>query len=299
MNDKCYEPGTIQAFLDGETSPQLSFEITNHAAVCETCALRIAEAEEETAQVFAMLDREMNTLVPTQRLWSSISVAIAEEKSHASVWDKLRSYALALFANPSLAVAAGVLIVFGIFAGVWTVKEPATNDLAGNQQVTVPQTNAPTAIGISEQPSQPNFATEPKATQPDDRVFVKETNHSPEKIRKMVTMAVDRSSDLKPSAVKAVVSEEYLPGEESYVRTIADLRQSVEGRKDVILDPSTRISFERDMAVVNDAIKRMKAVVKKNPKNQAAKQVLYSSYQNKIDLLNSVVERGELMASMQ
>jgi hypothetical protein len=53
------------------------------------------------------------------------------------------------------------------------------------------------------------------------------------------------------------------------------------------------------MAVVNDAIRKMKDVVKKNPKNQSAKQVLYSSYQNKIDLLNSVAEREELMASFR
>ncbi len=83
------------------------------------------------------------------------------------------------------------------------------------------------------------------------------------------------------------------------MRTIADLKQNVDGQKDRIMNPSSRISYERDMAVVNDAIKKMKEVVKKNPKNQSAKQVLYSSYQNKIDLLNSVVEREELMASLR
>ena len=65
------------------------------------------------------------------------------------------------------------------------------------------------------------------------------------------------------------------------------------------MNPSSRIAYERDMAVVNDAITKMKEVVKKNPKNQSAKQVLYSSYQNKIDLLNSVVEREELMVSLR
>ncbi len=65
------------------------------------------------------------------------------------------------------------------------------------------------------------------------------------------------------------------------------------------MSPSVRVSFERDLAVVDDSIKKMKDVVRKNPKNQAAKQVLYSSYQNKIDLLNSIAEREELMASMQ
>jgi hypothetical protein len=52
------------------------------------------------------------------------------------------------------------------------------------------------------------------------------------------------------------------------------------------------------MAVVDDAIAKMRKVVQKNPKNESAKQVLYTSYQNKIDLLNSVSQREELVASL-
>jgi hypothetical protein len=43
----------------------------------------------------------------------------------------------------------------------------------------------------------------------------------------------------------------------------------------------------------------MRVVVKKNPKNEAAKDVLRASYENKIDLLNSVAEKTELMASLK
>jgi hypothetical protein len=43
----------------------------------------------------------------------------------------------------------------------------------------------------------------------------------------------------------------------------------------------------------------MRKQVKQNPKNESAKQILFASYQNKIDLLNSVNERGVLMASMR
>jgi hypothetical protein len=53
------------------------------------------------------------------------------------------------------------------------------------------------------------------------------------------------------------------------------------------------------MAVVDDAINKMRNEVKKNPKNESAKQVLYASYQNKIDLLNSVSRKEELMASLR
>jgi hypothetical protein len=43
----------------------------------------------------------------------------------------------------------------------------------------------------------------------------------------------------------------------------------------------------------------MRKVVRKNPRNQAARQILYSSYQDKIDLLKSSAQRSELMASVQ
>jgi hypothetical protein len=73
----------------------------------------------------------------------------------------------------------------------------------------------------------------------------------------------------------------------------------VSRQKDSVLRPSERVSFERDMAVVDDAITKMKKEVRRNPKNESAKQVLYTSYQNKIDLLNSVSQREELVASLK
>jgi hypothetical protein len=94
-------------------------------------------------------------------------------------------------------------------------------------------------------------------------------------------------------------SNGYMPGEESYVKTISSLSKSVDEQKDNVMRPSERIAYERDMAVVNDAIAKVRTEVKKNPKNESAKQVLYSSYQNKIDLLNSVSQKEELLVSLK
>jgi ribosomal protein S15P/S13E len=96
-----------------------------------------------------------------------------------------------------------------------------------------------------------------------------------------------------------VIQANYIPGEENYVKTIDTLAKTIDTQKDTALRPSERVSYERDMAVVNDAIAKMRKEVQKNPKNESAKQVLYSSYQNKIDLLNSVSQREELVASLK
>ena len=49
MRDKCFEIGTIQAFLDGELASDVSENIARHLSLCDDCALLLAEAEEETA----------------------------------------------------------------------------------------------------------------------------------------------------------------------------------------------------------------------------------------------------------
>jgi len=57
MNGKCFEIGTIQAFLDGETAPEMSLRLTDHVAACDSCARLMSEAEEENSVVFSTLER--------------------------------------------------------------------------------------------------------------------------------------------------------------------------------------------------------------------------------------------------
>jgi hypothetical protein len=294
MNGKCIEPGMLQAFLDGETTAAQSYDISGHMAGCDVCAAALAEAEEASALVFSALDREVNTLVPTQRLWSRINESIEVERLSLPLTTRIvRSFSF-LFANPSFAAAAGIVIVAGMIFTVWnrgggeltdieqgTVARTETRDIpvmSGGQRPAVreiePTSPAPAPIG---------------------------TTHLPPATLQRLVAGGDRP-EARPKIEHAVVREAapaYLPGEESYIRAIADLKQNIEGRKDEVLSPSARVAYERDLAVLNDAIGRMKDVVRRNPNNQAAKQVLYSSYQNKIDLMNSVVEREELLASLK
>lgn len=67
----------------------------------------------------------------------------------------------------------------------------------------------------------------------------------------------------------------------------------------MILGASARVAYEKDMAMVNDAIAKMKTEVRKNPKNEVAKEVLRNSYQNKIDLMNSVAEQSQMVAGLE
>ena len=283
MNANCFDIGMIQAFLDGELTHDESTRISGHVATCDSCAVMLAEAEEESALVFPALEREFNTLVPTQRLWNKINDSIETERGNRSIWHKAWAFLAVALANPTFAAAASILIVIGISAAVLLNRAPEQPQVAA---VVAPKTTVSSAVTNS----------------PSGDVVVEPRSTAPYTVERASTRYDDRRVTASTAVYKTSTSTNnagYMPGEESYVKTISSLSKTVETQKSETLRPSERIAYERDMAVVDDAIAKMRKEVKKNPRNESAKQVLYSSYQNKIDLLNSVSQKGELMASLR
>src|ERR1044071_6900103 len=107
----CLDTGTVQAFLDGELKPAEVSTVSAHIAACDACAAQIAAAEEESAFVFSVLEREMDALVPTQRLWNKINDSIEVEKQTAPFWKKVWAFITVSLANPSMVGAAALLVV--------------------------------------------------------------------------------------------------------------------------------------------------------------------------------------------
>jgi len=287
MMKNCLDTGTIQAFLDGELAPTAASSVSAHIAACDACAAQLATAEEESAVVFSVLEREIDTLVPTQRLWNKINDSIEVERHNAPFWQKTWAFISVALSNPSIAVAAALVVVFGIFT-VFFVERNGVNSsgtIANNptQNVAPVRSDGPVPVAPTIDSGGNTSGTNSKPA------YTFASNTVPKRSEKV--------GDVK--RIPNVQQAAYIPGEESYVKTIDTMSQSVDNKKDAVLRPSERISYERDMAVVDDAIAKMKKEVRKNPKNESAKQVLYSSYQNKIDLLNSVSQREELVASLK
>src|SRR5690606_10875409 len=126
-----------------------------------------------------------------------------------------------------------------------------------------PQVEAPRTVAVTSIPDSVTDIEKPAASQYAQRPVVQTARYSAPRTRRTVTAAEE------PRAMTL----QYVPGEESYIRTIDELNASVEMQKDRVLPPSSRIAFERDLAVVDDAIGRMQQVVRRNPRDQAAKQV--------------------------
>ncbi len=302
MTDKCYDIGTIQAFLDGELASEQTEAIARHVSTCDGCAVLLAEAEEESAFAFSALEQEFNTLVPTQRLWAKINDSIEREKK--SFWKPI----FVLLRQPSKAAFASLIFVAVVSITLLNLKpdEPALiatrNDAKIQNLIPVASTN------ITKNDSTSSVASPALPLNPPLKRGANFANYNQnkEEIRPVKASAVKIESKAQnsntpvvtPDAVRTTAGENVV-GEESYIKTIASLTETVNERKDQTLTASSRFAFERDLAVTNDAIKKMKKEVQKNPNNEAAKQILRASYQNKIDLLSSVADKNELMASLK
>jgi hypothetical protein len=295
MNGNCIDIGTIQAFLDGETAQDESLRIGQHIAACDICARVLAAAEDENSFVFSTLEREMNALVPTQRLWSRINDSIETEKARRPFWQHVYSFFAMSLRDRSMVAMAGLLIVFGLMAVVWTLRPTETTTSFVN---TNPQTPTMSAPASAEPLATESSAPVESPFNPTGAQQISVSNHSAKKLEQIV-----REANSGPRVITADYNKsgsyEPIPAEASYIKTIADLKENVDDKKDQVFTGSSRVAFERDLAVVNDSINRMRKVVRKNPRNQAARQVLYSAYQDKIDLLNTVAQKDELLATVR
>jgi hypothetical protein len=297
MMEKCFDEGTLQAFLDNELAPELSQAIARHLVDCDPCANLLAEVEEETSFAFAALEQEFNTLVPTQRLWTKINESIEVQHRKRSFWQSVLTLVSSIsFTNPHVIAFGSLLLIVGVVSTLIVVKsDTVSRDVA----VTRP------SLPVEQTAKVENL------TPPSDRVVPPVEKVRNDKPKNAVTPQyrvekanfVESKPFKKPESNTPVVpsqtAPQFLDGEESYVDTIARLEQTVNKNKDEVLKPAARFSYEKDLAVVNDTISKMRKEVRKNPKNEDAKQILFASYQNKIELLNSVTQRSALMASLR
>jgi hypothetical protein len=136
------------------------------------------------------------------------------------------------------------------------------------------------------------------ATPPGDGLNVQPANYHP------LTNKAARRSNSPSSLPKAVnkvdaslIAERTpLPGEKTYLKTIASLSSIIETNGENALRPSLRGDYERNLALVNHAIDATRRTARRNPKDPDAIEFLYSSYQSKIDLLSTVAEQGQMVA---
>jgi hypothetical protein len=86
-----------------------------------------------------------------------------------------------------------------------------------------------------------------------------------------------------------VAKVKLLPGEKTYLRTIAALDSTIKAN-DRPMRPALRAEYERNLALVDHALAAARTAAKNNPDDPDAAEFVFAAYQSKVDLLNTVAE---------
>jgi len=303
--------GTIHAFLDGELSGDALEFAASHFSICDACSNLMLEAESETDAVMQAFAVENTYAVPTQRIWARINNEIdqldsipASGMQPVSIWQTafgwLRANRLPQFAAPTAGLALGAaLIAFFSFSGIFQQANPEINPpmIARSENppptiVNVKPTDSNSSV--EQQKSTPSVAIRNEAQKRPGGFEAVKANYRVEAKPRVVTPKIIKNPPVRNADLNAPLVEERL-----YLEAINDLSQTVASSDVTAMRPSFRVEYEQNAAMIDQAIVKMQRQVRRNPNDENAKRILFASYQNKIDLLNTVAEKTQLMATVR
>lgn len=300
MKNVCLEEGLLQAYMDGELSPEATASAAAHLARCEACADALASAAADNDFLSAALGPDEVLNVPTAALRARLNAAVAQleaapEPSRSRRWNlgALLAPLSGIFSlTPARAAAfASVLAVVAFAAVFLSVQKRATEERPG------PSAGQMASTGAAPEASRP-VAVVPSETTNATNPPVASGPAVAEKGVKVVNTSVKRERAATPrragSEVKRESAPELLPGEKGYVEAIASLSKTVELGGDAVLRPAARADYERNLAVVDQAIAETRRVARQNPRDPEAVSFLLSAYQSKVDLLSTVAEQAQV-----
>lgn len=276
---RCLDEATLQAYFDGELSGEMMESATLHLGSCSTCAAAAREIEEEINLMMTALAPEFEASVPTERLRQRIDAAVLESRlerassSQRTGFGAFISGLLSFGTGAKLGYASlAVVLAFAAIFGYVKLKT-ATPQTGVEEQVAV--------VPAKDETVPVNGPVE----------VVKSEKNNPIK--------VNRSSTPKLVPVKAAVAKtnpaptsepvKLLPGERSYLQTIARLDSTIKANKKP-MRPSLQVEYERNLAVVDRAIAATRTAAKSNPNDPDAADFMFAAYQSKVDLLNTIAD---------
>jgi anti-sigma factor RsiW len=275
---ECIDEGTLQAYFDGELDGPAVEHVASHLATCNACALTARELETENQLLSEALSEEFAVRIPSESLRNRIDAAIAgletsptrQTESTTGNWfqaliDLFKISPQRTFAYASL---AAIVVFAGIFGIVYFKRDQSS-----------PETNI-----AQNKPSSPVAAASPAVPLPiPTESPAKPANDKPVRAPQV---AINR----RPSRPRSTNNGELLPGERRYVDTIAALNAKLKTDNGRPMRPGLQVEYERNLAVVDNAIAQTRDVARKNPGDPNAAQFMYSAYQSKVNLLNQVAD---------
>lgn len=286
MNE-CLGEEVLQSYLDGELPGGELQNVTSHLASCVTCSTLTEKLEWENNLLAAALAPEFETCVPTERLRQRIDAAMAAESS-------INEGGRGLSTVPRF----GSWLQF--VSGIFTVAPQRAFGYAGLMAVVI-------FAVILAVVQRRNFQSPPRshevATVLESGADGLRTGSTPDPISltppsKIANTVVSPSRRPRNFSARAPIFRnpataahhvKLLPGERSYLQTIAELDSTIKLDRGG-MKPALQAEYERNLAFVDRALAAARTAAKNNPNDPDAAEFMFSAYQSKVDLLNTVAD---------
>lgn len=287
---ECIDEGILQSYFDGELSNEYMEGVTSHLVSCTKCAAAAHELEDQAILLSSALAPELDATVPSERLRHRIDVAVAGlQLGNQNVvrkpvvmsgrgWLQSLSALFALIPQRSFGYAAlAMMLALGTIIGVIQLRQGSSPTI--NKQESVAVRPAPPSQVIN-------------ANTGDDNA----SNVTPTPVAGPSVIAsgpIKKSRPVTPrptASDQAVAQVKLLPGERSYLKTIAALDSTIKAKGNRPMRPSLQAEYERNLAVVDRALAATRNAAKKNPNDPDAAEFMFNAYQSKVDLLNTVAD---------
>lgn len=286
-------------YLDDELEARESSEISEHLAICQSCANFYKEFRRQQEAV----ERYLLRAEASPALWKNLETRIRNEnvvpsparatKTIAKFKNAFNNFNL-IFSPRTVAFSALVVIIctFAFFL-VRERNHPAEHAQNNRETPPVSGSNAPirNESQVSSETEKENSQTEWEVPTPATIAKPPETARNRRSVRR-ITPLRRRTERKKPETVlqRPEPGEDLLPGEEKYLETIARLTKEV---KSVEADMPRVLSaeYKRNLSAVNQAIVETRKSAQRHPKNPDVMNFVFSAYQGKITLLSDVARQ--------
>ena len=287
---RCLDEAKLQSYFDGELSIGMMESVTSHLAACVTCAAAAREVEQESALLMEALSADFDVSVPTERLRERVDLAVLGERV-AVAQTTQESGSLAGFFSGLLNfgtqrtlgyASLAVVLAFATILGVVMMKNSDEPAHVADVTSTPPATKADDTVAVA--PTTTETENQSNKSENPQLLPVASTNKGPKAV-------VPRPSQAVPGIAKAPAKApiKLIPGERSYLQTIARLDSTIKSNKQE-MRPSLRVEYERNLAVVDRAIAATRTAAKSNPNDPDAADFMFAAYQSKVDLLNTIAD---------
>jgi hypothetical protein len=265
------DEATLQSYFDGELSTDLMESATSHLALCRVCSAAARELEQENALLTTALAAEFDSPVPTEQLRMRIHAAVTNLDAPlvAQKTSFLKSFVNLFNFAPQQALAYGGLIVVLAFAAIFGVMKLRSD-------VPVQPDKTLVVASAGEKTTQPAAPADSPEIQP-----IVLPDEKPQRV-------VYRPTNTTPRVTKRAPVK-LLPGERTFLQTIARLDTAIKSEKKA-MRPSLQVEYEQNLAVVDRAIAATRTAAKNNPNDPDAADFMFSAYQSKVNLLNTIAD---------